>query len=228
MKRKISILLRGICLTLLSTFSLVLSAQNVTLRGTVADVEGEPLIGVTVQVQGTTLGTVTDVEGNFTLLNVPPDAILEITYVGMSPQVIALNGRNSLQVVLEEDTELLDEVVVVGYGTMRREAVTGAVSSMQGDVLRDIPTGNVTTALQGRLPGVQMQQSSSQPGADMQIRIRGTRSLNDDNDTLVVLDGIPFAGTLADINPNDIKSIDILKDASSTAINGSRGANSVI
>ncbi len=228
MKRKISILLRGICLTLLSTFSLVLSAQNVTLRGTVADVEGEPLIGVTVQVQGTTLGTVTDVEGNFTLLNVPPDAILEITYVGMSPQVIALNGRNSLQVVLEEDTELLDEVVVVGYGTMRREAVTGSVSSMQGDVLRDIPTGNVTTALQGRLPGVQMQQSSSQPGADMQIRIRGTRSLNADNDPLVVLDGIPFAGTLADINPNDIKSIDILKDASSTAIYGSRGANGVI
>ncbi|NCC91552.1 MAG: SusC/RagA family protein, partial [Spirochaetia bacterium] len=109
-----------------------------------------------------------------------------------------------------------------------REAVTGSVSSMQGDVLRDIPTGNVTTALQGRLPGVQMQQSSSKPGADMQIRIRGTRSLNADNDPLVVLDGIPFAGTLADINPNDIKSIDILKDASSTAIYGSRGANGVI
>ncbi|HOO94770.1 MAG TPA: TonB-dependent receptor plug domain-containing protein [Proteiniphilum sp.] len=228
MKRKVSIFQRGICLALLSTFSLFLFAQNVTLRGTVADAAGEPLIGVTVQVQGTTLGTVTDVEGNFTLLNVPPDAILEITYVGMRPQVISLNGRNSLQVVMAEDTELLDEVVVVGYGTMRREAVTGSVSSMQGDVLRDVPTGNVTTALQGRLPGVQMQQSSSKPGADMQIRIRGTRSLNADNDPLVVLDGIPFAGTLADINPNDIKSIDILKDASSTAIYGSRGANGVI
>jgi hypothetical protein len=102
------------------------------------------------------LGTVTDVEGNFTLLNVPPNATLEITYVGMRPQVIALNGRTTLQVVMEEDTELLEEVVVVGYGTMRREAVTGSVSSMQGDVLRDIPTGNLTTALQGRLPGVQM------------------------------------------------------------------------
>lgn len=156
MKRKISILLRGICLTLLSTFSLVLTAQNVTLRGTVTDTKGEPLVGVTVQVQGTTLGTVTDVEGNFTLLNVPPNATLEITYVGMRPQVIALNGRTTLQVVMEEDTELLEEVVVVGYGTMRREAVTGSVSSMQGDVLRDIPTGNLTTALQGRLPGVQM------------------------------------------------------------------------
>ncbi|HAR39723.1 MAG TPA: SusC/RagA family protein, partial [Porphyromonadaceae bacterium] len=228
MKRKISNPMRGICLTLLSMLSFSLFAQNVTLRGTVADVAGDPLIGVTVQVQGSTTGTVTDVDGNFTLLNVSPDAMIEVSYVGMRQQVIRLNGRTSLQVVLEEDTELLEEVVVVGYGTMRREAVTGSVSSMQGNVLRDVPTGNVTTALQGRLPGVQMQQSSSKPGADMQIRIRGTRSLNADNNPLVVLDGIPFAGTLSDINPNDIKSIDILKDASSTAIYGSRGANGVI
>lgn len=220
--------MRGICLTLLSMLSFSLFAQSVTLRGTVSDVMGDPLIGVTVQVQGSTTGTVTDVDGNFTLLNVPPDAVIEVSYVGMRQQVITLNGRTSLQVVLEEDTELLEEVVVVGYGTMRREAVTGSVSSMQGNVLRDVPTGNVTTALQGRLPGVQMQQSSSRPGADMQIRIRGTRSLNADNNPLVVLDGIPFAGTLSDINPNDIKSIDILKDASSTAIYGSRGANGVI
>lgn len=228
MKRKMSNLMKGICLTLLSILSFSLFAQNLTLRGTVADVTGDPLIGATVQVQGSTIGTVTDVNGNFTLLNVPPDAVIEITYVGMHPGVFALNGRTSLQVVLEEDTELLEEVVVVGYGTMRREAVTGSVSSMQGDVLRDIPTGNVTTALQGRLPGVLMQQNNSKPGADMQIRIRGTRSLNADNDPLVVLDGIPFAGTISDINPNDIKSIDILKDASSTAIYGSRGANGVI
>lgn len=228
MKRRISILLRGICLTLLCAFSLTLSAQNVTLNGSVADTKGEPLIGVTVQVQGTTLGTVTDIDGKFTLSNVPRNATIEVTYVGMRPQTLALNGRSTLNVTLQEDTELLEEVVVIGYGTMRREAVTGSVSSMQGDVLRDIPTGNVTTALQGRLPGVQMQQSSSKPGADMQIRIRGTRSLNADNNPLVVLDGIPFAGSLGDINPNDIKSIDILKDASSTAIYGSRGANGVI
>ena len=126
--------MKGICLTLLSILSFSLFAQNLTLRGTVADVTGDPLIGATVQVQGSTIGTVTDVNGNFTLLNVPPDAVIEITYVGMHPGVFALNGRTFLQVVLEEDTELLEEVVVVGYGTMRREAVTGSVSSMQGDV----------------------------------------------------------------------------------------------
>ncbi len=228
MKKQILNLLKGILFLLLCTFSQHVFAQNVTVRGTVTDTRGELLIGVTVQVHGTTIGTVTDANGSFVLPNIPSNAALEVSYVGMNSQTIALEGRTSLQVILEEDAELLEEVVVVGYGTMRREAVTGSVSSMQGDVLRDVPTGNLTAALQGRLPGVQMQQSSSKPGADMQIRIRGTRSLNADNDPLVVLDGIPFAGSISDINPNDIKSIDILKDASSTAIYGSRGANGVI
>lgn len=228
MKRETMNLLKGICILFFSAFSYALSAQTVNLTGTVVDVEGEPLIGVTVQVQGTTIGTITDADGAFALMNVPSEATIDVSYVGMEPQVIALQGRSSLQIILEEDAELLEEVVVIGYGTMRREAVTGSVSSMQGDVLRDVPTGNLTTALQGRLPGVQMQQSSSKPGADLQIRIRGTRSLNADNDPLVVLDGIPFAGSISDINPNDIRSIDILKDASSTAIYGSRGANGVI
>lgn len=228
MKNRNSDLVKCKLFILVWLFSLSMTAQNITVRGHVADTKGDPLIGVTVQVQGTSIGTVTDIEGDFTLLNVAPDATLEISYVGMRTQSLALNGRTTVRITLEDDTELLDEVVVVGYGTMRREAVTGSVSSMQGDMLREIPTGNVTAALQGRLPGVQMQQSSSKPGADMQIRIRGTRSLNADNNPLIVLDGIPFAGTLSDINPNDIKSIDILKDASSTAIYGSRGANGVI
>lgn len=178
--------------------------------------------------EGSDKGTVSDYDGNFLLTNVPADAVLEISYVGMITETIKLQGRTTLFVVMKSDSELLEEVVVVGYGSMRREAVTGSVSSMQGDVLRNIPTGNLTTALQGRLPGVQMQQNNSKPGSDMQIRIRGTRSLNADNDPLIVLDGIPFAGKLSDINPNDIKSLDILKDASSTAIYGSRGANGVI
>ncbi|RNC65580.1 TonB-dependent receptor [Proteiniphilum sp. X52] len=228
MKKQILNLSRGILLLWVWAFSQHAFAQNITVRGTVTDVKGELLIGVTVQVHGTSIGTVTDADGSFMLTNVPSNATLEVSYVGMAPQTIALDGRTSLRIIMEEDMALLEEVVVVGYGTMRREAVTGSVSSMQGDVLRNIPTGNLTTALQGRLPGVQMQQSSSKPGADMQIRIRGTRSLNADNDPLIVLDGIPFAGTLSDINPNDIKSIDILKDASSTAIYGSRGANGVI
>lgn len=228
MKRETMNLLKGICILFFSAFSYALSAQTVNLTGTVVDVEGEPLIGVTVQVQGTTIGTITDADGAFALMNVPSEATIDVSYVGMNTQAIDLNGRTSLRVILEEDTEVLDEVVVIGYGTTRREAITGAVSSIQAGELREIPTGNLTTALQGRLPGVHMQQTSSKPGADMQIRIRGTRSLNADNAPLIVLDGIPFAGTISDINPNDIRSIDILKDASSTAIYGSRGANGVI
>ncbi|MFA6751097.1 MAG: carboxypeptidase-like regulatory domain-containing protein, partial [Fermentimonas sp.] len=154
-------LFKGICIVLLSTFSLLVSAQTGTVRGTVVDTDGEPLIGVTVQVQGTTTGTVTDIDGNFTLSDVPANATLEISYVGMHSQTVALEGRSTIQVTMVEDTEQLDEIVVVGYGTMRREAVTGSVSSIQADDIRQIATGNLTSALQGRLPGVQMQQSSS-------------------------------------------------------------------
>jgi TonB-linked SusC/RagA family outer membrane protein len=129
---------------------------------------------------------------------------------------------------MEPDVQALEELVVIGYGTQRKEAVTGSVASVRGDVLQEMPSSNITQALQGRIPGVEMAQTSSKPGAAMQIRIRGTRSLNASNDPLIVLDGIPFAGSIGDINPNDIKSIDILKDASATAIYGSRGANGVI
>ncbi|HOW32751.1 MAG TPA: TonB-dependent receptor plug domain-containing protein, partial [Bacteroidales bacterium] len=122
----------------------------------------------------------------------------------------------------------LDEIVVVGYGTQRKESVTGSVASMKGDEMRDVPSSNITQALQGRISGVDMSQTSSKPGATMQIRIRGTRSLNASNDPLVVLDGIPFAGSISDISTDNIKSIDILKDAAATAIYGSRGANGVI
>jgi TonB-dependent SusC/RagA subfamily outer membrane receptor len=122
----------------------------------------------------------------------------------------------------------IEEVVVIGYGTQRKESVTGSVASVKGDILREVPSANITQALQGRTAGVDISQSSTKPGAAMQIRIRGTRSLSGDNNPLVVLDGIPFAGSLSDISSSDIKSIDILKDASATAIYGSRGANGVI
>jgi TonB-linked SusC/RagA family outer membrane protein len=127
-----------------------------------------------------------------------------------------------------EDAKALEEVVVIGYGTQRREAITGSVASMRGEVLRDVAATNISTALQGRIAGVEMTQTSSKPGAAMEIRVRGTRSLSASNDPLIVLDGIPFAGTLNDIDPNSINSVDILKDASATAIYGSRGANGVI
>jgi len=204
-----------------------LSAQNLTVSGKVTDKTGEGLIGVSVTEKGTNNGVATDVDGNYSL-SVSRDATLDFRYVGYTPQTASVQGKNLINVVLSEDTKALEEVVVIGYGTQRREAVTGSVSSIQGNALREVQAGNVTNALAGRLPGVVMTQTNSQPGQDMQIRIRGTRSLMATNDPLLVLDGIPFAGRIGDINPNDIKSIDVLKDASATAIYGSRGANGVL
>lgn len=214
-------------LLLLCVIPLWSFAQNVHVKGTVKDSTGESVIGASILQKGTTNGIISDVDGNFTL-DVPQNAVLVVSFVGYQKQEIPVNGKSSLTIILKEDTELLEEVVVIGYGTQRKEAVTGSVASMKGDDLRQIQTGNITNALQGRIAGVEMIQTSSKPGAAMQIRIRGTRSLTASNDPLIVLDGIPFAGSINDIDPNSIKSLDILKDASATAIYGSRGANGVI
>lgn len=182
--------------------------------------------GVNVLIKGTTNAAVTDIDGSYSI-SVPQNTVLVFTSVGFKTQEITVTG-NTVNVVLQSDTKELNEVVVVGYGTQRKEAVTGSVASIKGDAIREVPSPNITQALQGRIAGVEMMQSSSKPGATMQIRIRGTRSLSGSNDPLVVLDGIPFAGSIGDISTDDIKSIDILKDASATAIYGSRGANGVI
>ena len=202
-------------------------SQTRTISGKVIDSNNESLIGVNVIEKGTTNGTVTDIDGNFSV-NVPSNATLLISYVGYISQEISVEGKTSIDIVLVEDSEMLDELVVVGYGTQRKEAVTGSVASMKGDAMREVASSNITQALQGRVAGVEMSQTSSKPGSQMQIRIRGTRSLNASNDPLIVLNGIPFAGSIGDINPNDIQSLDILKDASATAIYGSRGATGVI
>ncbi|MBQ5452060.1 MAG: SusC/RagA family TonB-linked outer membrane protein, partial [Bacteroidales bacterium] len=199
-------------------------SQN-SASGTVVSDTGEPLIGVTVQEQGTTNGTITDLDGKFSL-NVAANAQLVFSFIGYETQT--LPAASGMKVTMTEDTKAIDEVVVVGYGTQRKEAVTGSVASVKGDDMRAVAGSNITQSLQGRVAGVEMTQTSSKPGETMQIRIRGTRSLNASNDPLIVLDGIPFAGNLSDINPSDIKSLDILKDASATAIYGSRGANGVI
>ena len=212
---------------LLCLIPLWASAQGTTVEGIVKDAGGEPIIGASILEKGTTNGTITDFDGNFTL-NVSSNATLVISYIGYQTQEIAVAGKKSLKITLKEDSKALEEVVVIGYGTARKSDVTGSIASMGGDKLREVPATNITYALQNRVAGVDMQQTSSKPGATMQIRIRGTRSLNASNDPLVVLDGIPFMGNLSDINPSDIKSMDILKDASSTAIYGSRGANGVI
>lgn len=202
--------------------------QKKTVSGKVTDSSGSPLPGVTVVVKGTSNGTIADANGNYSVPNVPDNAILQFTFVGMKMQEIGVGNKTSINVTLEEETIGIEEVVAVGYGTQRKESVTGSVASMGGDVLREMPSSNFSQALQGRLPGVEFSQTSTRPGATMQIRIRGTRSLTASNDPLVVLDGIPFTGSISEINNNDIKSMDILKDASATAIYGSRGANGVI
>lgn len=202
-------------------------AQNITVKGVVKDNFGESVIGANVTEKGTTNGMITDLDGNFSL-TVQKNATLVISYIGYVTQEIAVKGNTQFNIILKEDSKALEEVVVIGYGTARKSDVTGSIASVGGDKLREMPATNITYALQNRIAGVDMAQTSSQPGATMQIRIRGTRSLTASNDPLVVLDGIPFMGNLSDINPGDIKSMDILKDASSTAIYGSRGANGVI
>ena len=204
-----------------------LSAQNISVTGTVTDKNGEALIGVSVTVKGTAQGTATDIDGSYAL-NVAGNTTLQFSYVGYLSQEVAVGGKNRIDVTLEEDVKALEEVVVIGYGTQRREAVTGSVASIGGDAMRAVQATNFTQSLQGRIAGVEMTQTSTKPGAGMQIRIRGTRSLNASNDPLIVLDGVPYAGTVNDIDPESIKSIDLLKDASATAIYGSRGANGVI
>ncbi|MEH6307673.1 TonB-dependent receptor [Olivibacter sp. CPCC 100613] len=207
--------------------TLDVQAQH-AVKGRVVDESGNGFPGASIQVKGTTIGTKTNEDGYYSL-NVPSeDAALVFSYMGYIPQEVKVSGQTLININLSQNAEILSEVVVVGYGTQRKESVTGSVASISGSDLNQVPTPNISQALQGRLPGVQLAQTSTRPGATMQIRIRGTRSLTADNNPLIVLDGIPFPGSIGDINPNDIKSIDVLKDASATAIYGSRGANGVI
>jgi TonB-dependent starch-binding outer membrane protein SusC len=213
-------------LFLLFMFSVGANAQT-TVSGIVSDGSG-PIPGVNVSLKGGKSGVSTNIDGKYSISNVPSNAVLVYSFVGFVTQEVAVKGQSQINIKLAEESNTLKEVVVIGYGAVRKEAVTGSVASIKGDVLREVPSANVTQAMQGRVAGVTMSQTSTKPGATMQIRIRGTRSLTASNDPLIVLDGIPFSGTIADISPEDIKSIDILKDASSTAIYGSRGANGVI
>ncbi len=214
-------------------FSLPVWAQNnIRVQGRVLDESGQPVAGATISLKGSSVGTNADEKGHFAI-TVPSNGILVVTSVNFERQELPVNNRETLEVKLLPLAKIEGEVIVVGYGTQRKEAVTGSVASINGDKMREVPAPNISQALQGRLPGVEMAQTSSKPGAAMQIRIRGTRSLTTDNDLyrndpLIVLDGIPFPGNIGDINPNDIKSVEVLKDASATAIYGSRGANGVI
>nr|WP_315197630.1 TonB-dependent receptor [uncultured Flavobacterium sp.] len=213
-------------LILMFVLSLSAGAQTV-ITGTISDKDG-PIPGANINLKGSTSGASSGLDGKYSIKDVPSNGVLVFSFVGYQTKEITVNGRSLINVVLEDESNSLKEIVVIGYGAIRKEAVTGSVASINGKMLNEVPAANVTQALQGRLAGVELTQTSSKPGAAMQIRIRGTRSLTGENDPLIVLDGVPFAGSIGDINPVDIKSVDILKDASATAIYGSRGANGVI
>lgn len=212
---------------LLSVFCFVAYAQK-TITGTVKDASGEPMIGVSVIVDGTTIGGVTDFDGNFTIQNIPEKAVLKISYIGFKEQKIAVAGKNNINVTMQEDAAALDEVVVVGYGTMKKKDLTGSVASVKTEDLAKVAGANALSAMQAKVPGVDLQQSGGgEAGAGVSMTLRGNRSLLAGNGPLVIVDGVEYGSTL-DIPATDIESMDILKDAASTAIYGTKGANGVI
>jgi TonB-dependent SusC/RagA subfamily outer membrane receptor len=211
------------------------NAQDVTIRGTVTSKDGnEPLTGVSILLVGSTRGAVTDIDGKYTI-TAPTNGTLKFSYTGYNEQTIAINGQTTLDLIMEVNTSILSEVVVVGYGTQEAKDVTGAVTKIKSEVLKEVPAPNLIAQLKGRTAGVSIVNNSSTPGAAGQIRIRGNRTLTTNSGSsdaldgpLIVVDGIPYGGSINDLNPEDITSLDILKDASATAIYGSRGAGGVI
>ncbi len=221
---RVGILILGLFLMVTSG----LFAQTVTISGKVTDAStNEPFPGATVVVKGTTNGTITDFDGNYNITNVPSDATLVFSFIGMKTQEFLVAGKTSINVSLAAETIGLEEVVAIGYGVVKKKDLTGAVSSVKGEELSQIPVPDVAQALQGRLSGVNVSSSDGRPGAEMSIKIRGGGSITQSNDPLFVVDGFPVS-TISDIPADQIESIDVLKDASSTAIYGARGANGVI
>jgi TonB-linked SusC/RagA family outer membrane protein len=199
-------------------------AQNIQLTGSVTDASNEPIIGASVVEKGTTNGVITDFDGNFTL-NVSANATIVISYVGFQTQEITVNGRSHIKTILNEDTEVLDEVVVVGYGTLKKSDMTGAISSVDVEELTKRSTTNPAEALQGKISGVNIMKSGGNAGAGVQVKIRGVKSFGD-NQPLYIIDGFP--GDIENVNPQDIQSMEILKDGAAAAIYGSVAANGVI
>ncbi len=200
-----------------------------TVKGKVTDETGAGIPGANVVIKGTKRGVTTNSNGEFSI-SFPPSntVVLVVSSVGYITQEVSVGSRTVINISLVQENKALAEVVVVGYGTQKKSDVTGAIASINDKAIKEVPTSNIGSALQGRVAGLEIQRTGSTPGSGNQIRIRGERSINGSNDPLIVLDGIPFDGGLNDINPDDIASVDVLKDASATAIYGSRGANGVI
>ena len=204
-------------------------AQGQNVTGTVTDPAGEPLIGVSVQVKGAKTGAITDFDGNFKLANVPAGSVLVFSYIGyLSQEIPVEKGKNApLNVVLREDAQNLEEVVVIGYGSVKKKDITGSVATVDAEALVGVPVASAVEAMQGKLAGVQITTTEGSPDAEMKIRVRGGGSITQSNDPLFIVDGFPVE-SISDIPATDIEDITVLKDASSTAIYGSRGANGVI
>jgi len=216
-------------------FHLASFAQGM-LKGQVLDEFGDPVPGANVMVQGTTTGAMTDMDGNFQLNNVPANSVIVISYIGFKSQTVAYTGQSTIQIVLQEDSQMLDEVVVIGYGTMRKGDLTGSITAVGEKDFNKGVTTSPAQLISGKIAGVQITSNGGRAGAGSRIRIRGGASLSATNDPLIVLDGVPLdvggisgsSDVLSTINPNDIESMNILKDASATAIYGSRASNGVI
>lgn len=203
------------------------ATARITVSGKVTDANGEAIIGANILEKGSRTGSITDANGNFSL-SVASDASLKVSYIGYETREVKVKGRSQLSVVLEEDTKMVDEVVIVSYGSQLKREVTGSVAQINTSTLADMPVLQFSQELQGKIAGVQINQYSGQVGSGMAFRIRGAASLSSGNSPLVVVDGIPLTGDINNINPSEIESFSVLKDASASALYGSRAANGVI
>lgn len=221
MKKRILFFFICFCLSI-ATFA------QVQVRGNVTDNYGEPIPGATILVKGTQHGVITDIDGNYNIAVESPQSILQFSFVGMDTWEVVVGNQSIINVVMKETATDLDEIVVVGYGTQRKSDITGTVSSVGKDRLEMVPNISIAQAIQGSVPGLVIQNTAAGAEPSHDIMVRGRNSIAANNSPLIVVDGIPYGGNLSDINPNDVKSIEILKDASAAAIYGSRGANGVI
>jgi len=217
----------ALLLTLLLSSS-IMFGQTRTVTGQIIDqATGDPIIGANVIIKGTTTGTITDIDGNFSLSGVTDKSVLHVSYVGYTAEDVPVKGNSNLNIVIHEDNDLLDEIVVVGYGVQKKRDLTGAISSVKADEIKVAPVMNAMEGLQGKIAGLDITRESGAAGQSPTLLLRGNRSLDGSNSPLFVIDGVS-GGSIANLNPNDIESIEVLKDASSTAIYGSAGANGVI
>lgn len=227
-KRKMLLILLGFLPAIMLLFSSTMMAQTLSISGKVTDKNSqEPAIGASVLIEGTTNGTITDVDGHFMLSNVPAKGNLVISYIGYATQTLPINGKTNFSIALAEDTETLDEVVVVGYGVQKKVNLTGSVSAVKGDALERRPVADATQSLQGMVPGLLVSNSNTgRPGGSGSLTLRGQGNLDNNANPYILVDGVEMS--LSDVNPNDIENISVLKDAAACAIYGARAAYGVI